>query len=115
MLEVIGVILAMLTLGLGVFLEWDRIRSRLRGSPASPERSPVTDGSRQTLGAEPRGAVPTRRFLPPGCAMAIAAVIALPLLGVIAMAVFNLCPKPGPWPQPPWCPGSQFIWPFYSR
>ena len=112
MLEVIGVIVAMLTLALGVFLEWDRIRSRFRGSTAGPEPTPASDASRRALGAEPRDVVPTRRFLPPGWAMAIAALIALPLLGVIAMAVFDLCPPPGPWPLPPWCPGSQFTWPF---
>jgi len=29
-----------------------------------------------------------------------------------AMAVFNVCPPQGPWPQPPWCPGSTIPWPF---
>ncbi len=48
----------------------------------------------------------------PRWALVIGGVIALPLLGVIVMAVFNLCPPAGPWPLPPWCPGSQFTWPF---
>jgi hypothetical protein len=34
------------------------------------------------------------------------------LIVVVVMAVFNLCPPQGPWPQPPWCPGSPFEWPF---
>ena len=62
-------------------------------------------------GAEREGAAPGRGRLF-GCALAVAGLIALPLLGVIVMAVFNLCPPPGPWPLPPWCPGSQFTWPF---
>ncbi len=29
-----------------------------------------------------------------------------------AMAVFDICPPQGPWPLPPWCPGSSIPWPF---
>ena len=28
------------------------------------------------------------------------------------MAVSNFCPPRGPWPAPPWCPGSTIPWPF---
>lgn len=41
----------------------------------------------------------------------------LSLLGTLillmaAMAAFNICPPQGPWPIPPWCPGSAISWPF---
>ena len=31
---------------------------------------------------------------------------------VAAMAILDICPPQGPWPQPPWCPGSSIPWPF---
>lgn len=31
---------------------------------------------------------------------------------LVAMATFNICPPQGPWPLPPWCPGSAISWPF---
>jgi hypothetical protein len=34
------------------------------------------------------------------------------LLAVILMGVFDICPPQGPWPQPPWCPGSPFQFSF---
>jgi len=33
-------------------------------------------------------------------------------ISVTAMAVLDICPPQGPWPQPPWCPGSAISWPF---
>lgn len=42
----------------------------------------------------------------------LAAVIGIVILAVVAMAVLNICPPAGPWPQPPWCPGSSISWPF---
>lgn len=38
--------------------------------------------------------------------------IMLCLLACLAMWGFGICPPQGPWPQPPWCPGSPYIWPF---
>ena len=35
------------------------------------------------------------------------------LVIIMAVMVFmNICPPQGPWPQPPWCPGSSISWPF---
>ena len=37
------------------------------------------------------------------------------LVGMLAlgvMAFLEFCPPQGPWPQPPWCPGSSISWPF---
>ncbi len=46
----------------------------------------------------------------------ILAVVLIPiLLCVVAcflMWGLSICPPQGPWPQPPWCPGSPFNWPF---
>lgn len=40
-------------------------------------------------------------------------ILALVLIaGVAVMAVFDVCPPQGPWPAPPWCPGSTIPWPF---
>ncbi len=45
----------------------------------------------------------------------------LKILGILAvvliaggavMAVLDVCPPQGPWPMPPWCPGSTIPWPF---
>ena len=33
-------------------------------------------------------------------------------ISLTAMAVLDICPPQGPWPQPPWCPGSAISWPF---
>ncbi len=41
-------------------------------------------------------------------------VLGVVLLVVAGMAIFDICPPEGPWPQPPWCPGSPFSWPFSS-
>ncbi|MEZ0396746.1 MAG: serine/threonine-protein kinase [Anaerolineales bacterium] len=38
--------------------------------------------------------------------------ILLCILACLAMWGFGICPPQGPWPQPPWCPGSPYIWPF---
>jgi hypothetical protein len=34
------------------------------------------------------------------------------IAGVAVMAVLNICPPQGPWPAPPWCPGTTIPWPF---
>ena len=34
------------------------------------------------------------------------------IVGIAAMAVLGICPPEGPWPAPPWCPGSTIPWPF---
>lgn len=33
----------------------------------------------------------------------ILAIIVFLILVVVVMAVFRICPPPGPWPMPPWC------------
>ncbi|MBU2609537.1 MAG: protein kinase [Chloroflexi bacterium] len=35
-------------------------------------------------------------------------------LGVVLMGVFDICPPVGPWPQPPWCPGSPYELPTFG-
>ncbi len=42
----------------------------------------------------------------------IALLLAVVVITVAVMAVVNICPPQGPWPQPPWCPGSTIPWPF---
>ncbi len=39
-------------------------------------------------------------------------VLLVMVIAIAGMAIFNLCPPDGPWPQPPWCSGSPFNWPF---
>jgi hypothetical protein len=39
-------------------------------------------------------------------------VLLITLVTVVGMAIFDICPPEGPWPQPPWCPDSPFSWPF---
>ena len=39
-------------------------------------------------------------------------IVAVFIVGCAVAALLNLCPPQGPWPLPPWCPGSQFTWPF---
>ncbi|MFQ5410086.1 MAG: family 16 glycoside hydrolase, partial [Anaerolineales bacterium] len=82
----------------------------LEGSTVSGKQHPKRKAAR-VPGKEWRGAMLGRRRLS-GPALVIATLIALPLLAVVVMAVFNLCPPTGPWPLPPWCPGSQITWPF---
>ncbi|MBM3180440.1 MAG: hypothetical protein FJZ86_08800 [Chloroflexi bacterium] len=36
------------------------------------------------------------------------------LLGVVVMGIFDICPPVGPWPQPPWCPGSPYKLPTFG-
>jgi len=38
----------------------------------------------------------------------LGAVIGVLLLGVILLWVFDICPPEGPWPIPPWCPGTSY-------
>ena len=38
----------------------------------------------------------------------LGAVIGVILLALILMWVFDICPPEGPWPIPPWCPGSTY-------
>jgi hypothetical protein len=42
----------------------------------------------------------------------ITLLIVVMVITVAVMAVTNVCPPQGPWPQPPWCPGSSIPWPF---
>jgi hypothetical protein len=42
----------------------------------------------------------------------LAVLLGVIILAVAAMAVFNICPPQGPWPMPPWCPGSSISWPL---
>ncbi len=35
-------------------------------------------------------------------------VVGVLLFGVILMWVFDICPPAGPWPIPPWCPGTTY-------
>jgi serine/threonine-protein kinase len=44
--------------------------------------------------------------------VAVLLVIGVPCFGVVLMFIFNLCPPQGPWPQPPWCPGTTYVVPF---
>jgi len=37
------------------------------------------------------------------CLFVVIALIGLCVIGMVAMAIFNLCPPAGPWPMPPWC------------
>lgn len=39
-------------------------------------------------------------------------ILSLMIFIVVFMAVFDICPPQGPWPTPPWCPGSEISWPF---
>jgi hypothetical protein len=39
-------------------------------------------------------------------------IVVILIVGCVVAAVLNLCPPQGPWPLPPWCPDSQFTWPF---
>ncbi len=41
-------------------------------------------------------------------------VVGVLLLGVILMWVFNICPPSGPWPIPPWCPGTTYNLPAFG-
>lgn len=38
----------------------------------------------------------------------ILALIIIIVAGVAAMAVFKICPPPGPWPTPPWCASKTY-------
>jgi len=42
----------------------------------------------------------------------IGLLLVVVVITVAVMAVSNICPPQGPWPQPPWCPGSTIPWPF---
>jgi len=44
----------------------------------------------------------------------LAGIICTPILLVVLMAVFNVCPPQGPWPQPPWCEGSLYQLPIFG-
>ena len=44
----------------------------------------------------------------------ILGLLGLCILGVILMGVFDICPPVGPWPQPPWCPGSPYKLPTFG-
>lgn len=41
--------------------------------------------------------------------------LGLCILGVVVMGVFDICPPAGPWPQPPWCPGSPYKLPTFGE
>lgn len=72
---------------------------------------PPQEGSAPPLPpARQRSAGGQRRLL-----IILAAVLGPILLCILACLViwgFGICPPQGPWPQPPWCPGSPYIWPF---
>jgi len=38
----------------------------------------------------------------------LGAVVGVLLLGVALMWIFDICPPSGPWPIPPWCPGTEY-------
>jgi len=42
----------------------------------------------------------------------IGLLLVVVVITVAVMAVSNFCPPRGPWPAPPWCPGSTIPWPF---
>ena len=42
----------------------------------------------------------------------IIVILLIPLCAVLMMALLNICPPQGPWPQPPWCEGSVYHLPF---
>ncbi|MDP1779407.1 MAG: LamG-like jellyroll fold domain-containing protein, partial [Anaerolineales bacterium] len=44
----------------------------------------------------------------------ILGLLGLCILGVVVMGVFDICPPVGPWPQPPWCPGSPYKLPTFG-
>lgn len=46
-----------------------------------------------------------------GCWITILGIGVLTCAGLAAMLIFEFCPPPGPWPQPPWCEGSPFAAP----
>ncbi len=37
------------------------------------------------------------------CLFVVIALISLCIIGMVAMAIFHVCPPAGPWPMPPWC------------
>ena len=39
-------------------------------------------------------------------------LLAVVVITMAVLAVSNICPPQGPWPAPPWCPGSTIPWPF---
>ena len=40
------------------------------------------------------------------CLFVVIALIVLCIIGMVAMAIFHVCPPAGPWPMPPWCGGN---------
>lgn len=42
----------------------------------------------------------------------IAVLFGAVLFTVAVMAITNICPPEGPWPMPPWCPGTEISVPF---
>ncbi|MBC8496450.1 MAG: protein kinase, partial [Chloroflexi bacterium] len=55
----------------------------------------------------PREAAPLARTLKKA-GIILGGIIGVLLLGLILMWVFDICPPEGPWPIPPWCPGSTY-------
>jgi hypothetical protein len=45
----------------------------------------------------------------------IVIIICLPLVGVVLMGIFDICPPQGPWSQPPWCEGSPYQLPTFDE
>lgn len=58
------------------------------------------------------GTIRTKGFSIPLPLFIIAGMLGLCLLLVVLIGVLNYCPPAGPWPLPPWCPGSTISWPF---
>jgi serine/threonine protein kinase/ABC-type branched-subunit amino acid transport system substrate-binding protein len=40
--------------------------------------------------------------------IALGGIVGVLLLGIILMWIFDICPPAGPWPIPPWCPGTSY-------
>jgi len=77
--------------------------------PVSEDRNPAPPaGGKRPAPARPSGGKKLLRWL----LFAILGILGFCLLAVILMGIFDICPPQGPWPQPPWCPGSPFQFSF---
>ncbi len=92
----------------------ERVLSRLtaaeKGAEITREEKPVTIKP----AAEPAPKPPASRKWIKSCLFALLGVIGFCLLAVILMGIFDICPPVGPWPQPPWCPGSPYKLPTFG-
>jgi len=83
----------------------ERVQNSLLAPARDVEAAEVTVPSlrKPEIPPPPKKTTPIKKV-----GLILGGIIGVLLLGVILMWIFDICPPDGPWPIPPWCPGSTY-------